>query len=131
MLTDTGREKIARVVAGLDAQESYDMLLYTNNYSVVEATVLTDLTEAGPAGYARQTLNTFAAPTGPVGGVWTTLSAYLTFTNSSGVDVTVYGWAYVGHSSGVLYGGDKFPVALTLAAGSTLTFSPGLSFSTL
>lgn len=131
MLVDTGRQEVLRVLAGIDAVETYDMLLFTNNYTVIETTVLGDLTEVAVAGYARQLLGSFTSPVGPVAGIWTTIAANVNFGNASGGAVTCYGWAYVGSISGILYGGGNFPVPLTLPAGGSLTLSPGWSSSTL
>ncbi len=130
MLVDSGRSDLLKVVVGGVAVDTYNMGLFTNNHTIVEGTVLTDLTEVSVSGYARQALTGFGGPTGPVGGVWTSTAGNVTFTNSSGSPVTIYGWFYVGNARAVFYGGGNFGTALTLPAGGTLVFSPAWNDTT-
>lgn len=131
MLVDLGRADILSVLTGQHAVDTYDMGLFSNNHTLVEADTLSSLTEVSVSGYARQALVGWVPPTGPIAGIWTVQALNVTFKNTSGGDITVYGWFYIGVARGVFYGGGNFPIPLVLPNGGTLIFEPNITDSTL
>ncbi len=130
MLVDSGRSDVVSVLTSQLGVDTVNMGLYTNNHALAETDTIAAITEAANAGYARQLLSGWGAPVGPVGGVWDSIAANVTFSNSSGSPVTIYGFFFIGVTRGVFYGGGLFPTPLTLPAGGTLIFSPSLNATT-
>lgn len=107
------------------------MGLYTNAVSWTRATLLTGLTEAANAGYARQTTSGWGTPTTLGTGEGDTVAASVTFSNTSGSAVVCKGFFYVTSTTGVFLGGDAFAADLTIPATiGTLTVYPELQDST-
>lgn len=74
---------------------SYYMILFVNNFSIVDGTVYSSLTIASWTGYAAVNIGTMgAAALSGVKGVITAATAPV-FTNTSGSSQTFYGWAVV------------------------------------
>ena len=65
--------------------------LYTNNYTPVETSTTGNFTQASFTGYAAIQLNNWSTPAYSSGKGVTT-NAVVTFTNSSGSPVTIYGY---------------------------------------
>ncbi len=80
----------------LDSQRTYLAGLYwglfTNNFTIANATVLANLTAAAWTGYAAVLAGTFGAPTLVSNVAVTVPSAQPIFTNTSGSSQTFYGW---------------------------------------
>jgi hypothetical protein len=66
--------------------------LFTNNITILNTNVWTDLVEASWAGYARVTAGTWGTPTLVGGKAVTQPNTFPSFTNSSGVNQQFYGW---------------------------------------
>ena len=131
MLVDSGRSDLLSVIVGLLGVDTYYMGLYSNNHTMFEADTYAVLTEVAVAGYSRQLLASPGAPTGPIGGVWDSIFANVTFGNSSGAAQTVYGYFFIGVSRGIFYGGDLFAGGpLSIPAGGSLIFSPSWNDTT-
>lgn len=131
MLVNSGRADILSVLTGQLAVDTYDMGLFDNNHTLVEADTLGSLTEVAVSGYFRQALVGWVPPTGPIAGIWTVQALNVTFKNTSGAPVTVYGWFYIGVSRAVFYGGGNFAIPLILPSGGELIFEPNITDSTL
>jgi hypothetical protein len=131
MLVDLGRSDILSILTSQLAVDTYNMGLYVVNYVLVEGDTYGSITECSVAGYTRQLLTGWTAPTGPVSGVWTSVGSNVTFLNVSGSPVTIWGYFYIGVARGIFYGGGYFTGGLTLAASGALVFSPGWADSTL
>jgi hypothetical protein len=125
MLTNLG------AIALLNAQASYLATchwgLYTDDDDVTLLTVLTDLTEAGWGGYARQLvgamqaafLNGNQAQAPPVN--------LPVFTNSSGALVTFSGWMLIDPTGLILLDGGLFAVQQSIPDGAQYTLVPAVS----
>lgn len=124
MLTDAGRRQLLRAITGQAPVDDYVLLLFTNVVPIVAGTIISDLVEAAWSGYMRQTVRGWADPIGPIGGVWNTAALPVTFRNTSAVDATARGWAYVGGTSTVFYGGDLFTAPLLVPAFGVCYVSP-------
>jgi hypothetical protein len=130
MLVDNGREDLLKVITSQIGVDTYVMGLYVNNHAIVEADTYASITECSVAGYAQQNMLTPSPPSGPVGGVWDSIYANVTFLNTSGSPVTIYGFFFLGASRSIFYGGALFGTPLTLPAGGSLIFSPSLNDTT-
>jgi hypothetical protein len=89
--------------------------LFSNNYTIVDGTVLGDVVEAAFSGYSAIT-PTWAAPA-LVSGVPTRIASSVTWTYTGGSTYTVYGMYMTDAANTVLLGGFNFPapVVLTVA----------------
>jgi hypothetical protein len=87
--------KLANVNALRTTLASYYMILFTNNFSIVDGTVYSSLTIAAWTGYAPVNIGTVNAAA--IVGVQavTVAAAACVFTNTSGSTQTFYGWAVV------------------------------------
>jgi len=99
--------------------------LFTNNFTVTNATVLASLVEAAWTGYARQAVGALNAPTLTANVATTTPTTNPTFTNTSGVSQSFYGWmlldsagttliAAVNLGANTIPDGGLFPLAPTI-----------------
>lgn len=130
MLVDSGRSDLLACITGQLAVDTYQMGLYTNNYALLETDTFAALTECAVAGYARQNLSGWSAPTNIGGGVWDSIAGNATFLNTGGSAVTIYGFFYFGISRGIFYGGALLAAPLILPAGGNLIFAPSWNDTT-
>ena len=132
MLVDDGREAILNMLVGNSAIETFDMGLYTSSSALVETDTYASIVEVGGGvGYARQALAGWGAPINIGGGVWDVIAGNVTFSNTSGSPITVYGFFFIGHTTSIFYGGDLIAGGpLTLPAGGSLIFSPSWNDTT-
>lgn len=101
--------------------------LYTSQITVLETTVLADLTEAAWAGYARQVVGTVAAPS-LIAGVATALVVNLpTFQNTSPGNVFFAGWMLLDPTQTILLAGGLFEALQLIPAGAQITVVPAVS----
>lgn len=107
--------------------EDYVIDLFTNNVTVSDTTVASNLTPGSWTSYAQVSLPrtslTSPALTGNVSYLGTTVVPQ--FTNGSGSAVNVYGWMMRGASSGLLVAAQNFTSApVSIPAGLSLTLYP-------
>jgi hypothetical protein len=108
------------------------MGLYTNPASLSDATTIGDLTEASYAGYARQTIASWAAPAPGPGAGFFTQAALVQFDNTSGGDITVYGYFVVDQTSGnLLWVQQDINAPVTIPNGFSYYVLPVLSAQSL
>jgi hypothetical protein len=101
--------------------------LFTNNYTITDASLFSNLTEAGWTSYARITLTSGNwVSLGVAGGIGTIAYPTCTFTNGSVAAVTTYGYFILDPTSTYLLAAGNFAGApITLAAsGGTYSFIP-------
>jgi hypothetical protein len=125
VITDAGRRQLLRALTGQAPVDDYVMMLYVNAYTIVETSLITALVEASWPGYLRQTVRGWTDPIGPISGVWNTVALPVSFRNTSAMDMTARGWAFVGGTSTVFYGGAMFNVPLVVPAFGSRSISPG------
>lgn len=105
------------------------LMLFQNDISITTSTVYTDLVQASFGGYSDQEL---------LGGEWSgpTLAAhvatllynnYVEFTQSSGSDQVIYGWAVYEAATEELWGGDRFATPITSTTGATIKVKPSIT----
>jgi hypothetical protein len=117
MLTNYARVKFLEIL--IDTYSGYDVTigLYTNNGVVWSVTtVLTDLVEGAWTGYGRQA-PAWGVPSIDGSGHGDVSAPWVTFVNTSGVDVTVYGYFYVNNTlGGDVFSGANFNSPLVIPA---------------
>jgi hypothetical protein len=113
---------------------NYYYRLYTNNVSPGTANVLGDFTEAAFTGYAAIQGNTITWPAATLAGhIAQSTGSNLTFSNTSGAGVTVYG-VYVtdGPVPTKLYFAERDPAApVTIAAAGNYVYTPNQQFKSI
>ena len=98
--------------------------LYPTNVTLGPGTTFGSLTEAAWTGYARQTPSGWTV-NGIIANIAVQSAGSITFTNSSGLPVTAYGYFILLVSGSNLIGVEEFSGApVTIAAGGTLTINP-------
>jgi len=104
--------------------EDKEIFLFSNDFTITDATVNTDLTEITTNGGEKMTLTkaSFAAATDadPVVSVWNSGTGAVW--NITG-DLTIYGWAIRGVTSTKIYCAENWG-ANTVANGNTVTIEP-------
>lgn len=96
--------------AGLSSMK---LRLFSNNHTVTDATILSDLTECSFTGYAAQSPS-WTTPAN-VANVAQTQSGTRTFTYSGGSTTTVYGYYLTDSGGTVLLGAETFTSPVTLS----------------
>jgi hypothetical protein len=106
--------------------EDYSVGLFSNNYTVVDATTFGNLVEATFLGYARvSVLRSSFAPAVIVANVAYLISSVVpTFSCTGGQGETCYGWFMVGASTGTLYCAQNFTTPRTLTSGLSEYLNP-------
>ena len=102
------------------------MGLFTNNYTVVDTTLFSNLTEAVFTGYGRVTLTAGSwISAGVAGGIGTIVYPTVTFTNSTGVSQTVYGYFVLDSTTTyLLAAGNLYGAPVTIVSGGTYSLIP-------
>lgn len=112
-------------VTGFTA-EDYLVDLFTNNFTVSDTTIASNLTPGAWTSYAQIPLprsSLTAALTGNTSNLTSSLAPQ--FTNGTGSGVTVYGWMLRGATSGLLVCAQNLTGApVTIPAGQTYTLYP-------
>lgn len=113
-------------ITGLLVNLSVDYHLYTNNYTPVRGSVYADLTEAAWTGYAVVTRTNSDWPTyATVGHVGTRLGPPMAFLNSSGGDVSPYGYFVTLTGQTIILWAGRFDSAPNVVPdGESLTLFP-------
>lgn len=124
MIVDEG--KITLLEEQVPALETYEWGLFTNNYTVVDSTVLSDLTEAAWSGYSRVTVGTLGAVTIVATRAQTIPNILPVFTNGSGSPVVIYGWFLVRPSDSKLIAAETVG-STTIPAGQTYGLAGAIS----
>lgn len=111
-LIQTSEGALNVLTAALGSSPTLVLRLFSNNVTISDSTVFSDLTECSFAGYAA------VSPAWPApsltAGVAGTLSPSATFTYSGGTSTTIYG-AYITDSGNTkLYGACNFSPAVVL-----------------
>jgi hypothetical protein len=106
--------------------EDFTCHLFSNNYTVVDATTLADFTQATFTGYSSVAVARadFSAPAITSNVAYANTSAPPTFTCTGGSAQLVYGWYLVGDSSGKVYAAQNFAAARNMATGATEQLDP-------
>lgn len=106
--------------------------LFSNDYTPVPSSVLSDFTEAGWTGYFRETINRagWNAAVLVSGLASMTYGSTFEWTNNSGAPVTVYGWYAVNPATAVVQIAERFGVTRTIAAGAKLQLQPVVTGTT-
>jgi len=131
MLTDGGRNYVARVVTQQLSALPLTMGLYTNSVSWQRGTLLTDLAEVIASGYGRQDCGPWQAPTILAGGEANTVAPSVAFHNTSPSPVIVVGFFYCTNDGAFFLGGDAFASPLTIPATTgVLNVFPSLTDTT-
>jgi len=133
MIVDTGKVAINAAITYQTAPEEFDFCLYTNAITWAHDTSIGDLTEAAWASYARQNIPAWATPTidGSFNGVSEPTTPNITFDNGEATPQVAVGFFVVGHSSGILYGGDAFSWPIAIDAMGSRDFAPSFLVNTL
>lgn len=110
--------------------EALTLKLYKNDYTPTTTSVAGDFTEADFTSYADKDLAraSWATPT-TVSNVASSAYAAQTFTCGT-TGNTIYGYYYVGTTSGTLFAGERFATPRVLVSGDTLSVTPVITLST-
>jgi hypothetical protein len=109
------------------SSEDYVLDLFTNNVTVSDTTVASNLTPGSWTGYAQVSLPRSALTSSTLAANVAYLNTTVVpqWTNGSGGSVSVYGWMMRGASSGTLYAAQNFTGApVSIPASNTLTLYP-------
>lgn len=114
--------------------ENWTLKLFKSDTTPAEGDTAATYTEADFSGYSAKTLtrsvggSTWATPTTTAG---TTSSSYpaQTFTSSDATSQIIYGYFYVGATSGTLILAERFDTPRTLVSPDTLTFTPRIELA--
>lgn len=100
--------------------------LFSNNVTVVAASVVTDFTVATFVGYADVTVSQSDwGASAMVGGVAVSVSTTTPeYTCTGGASQVVFGWIMVDDTSGVMIAGQNFDVPRNMNVGTTETLDP-------
>lgn len=112
--------------SGSFASETWNVKLYTNNYTPVDGSTSSDFTEATFTGYAQVAIapSDWSSFTIVSNVAQSTSGVTPVFTCTSGGGQTCYGWYAVGATSGKVRAAQKFATARALTAGASETLSP-------
>jgi hypothetical protein len=125
MIVDTGA--LALLTAQATYLASLAWALFTSNTTITTATVWGDLTEAGWAGYARQTVSTMGTATIVGGRAQASPISQPVFGNTSGSPQTFFGWALIDTTTGptliaaVNLGSTTIPAGLNYSLNAAIT----------
>ncbi len=109
----------------LSTDETLTFRLFTNDFTPVEGSVLTDFTEAIFAGYAASVLTRASWPAAATAaGVTSTTNAVQGNTKTDAGSVTVFGYTVEGTTSTVLLWAERFAASRTLNQNDTLNVTP-------
>ena len=108
---------------GADAAENFTLDLYTNNYTPIASSTLSNFTLATFTGYAAVAIthSSFPYPTLTGGIVSTTSSTAGTFSCTGGSPQTVYGCVLHGVTTGKVIAASIFDATRTMSNGATET----------
>jgi hypothetical protein len=137
IVVDTGKSYFgAQIVEAskvkLDA--NVKIHLFVNNYTIIETTVLANLTEASYGGYAAQTATgwTDGGIDGSDRDTWTGPALTFQATSSSGLPQTIYGMYATDSGGTVLLWAENFSPTITLASsGDGFTVTPQFSVGSI
>lgn len=118
------REAMDALFKDAATPEILEIMLFSNNFSITDATVKADLTEITTNGGAKKTLTkaSFAVATDADPGVSRWNGATGAVWNITGA-LTIYGWAIIGATSGKIWIAENWGVN-TVANGNTVTVQP-------
>jgi hypothetical protein len=112
MVSDAGEKEI---ISRALTYEGSKLILYTNNYTPTEGTVIGSLTECAVAGYAAITLATGSWNVTTSTNITTANYALQAFTPTTAV--TCYGYGVTNSAKSILLWAEYFGSAYTLPAG--------------
>lgn len=123
----------ALFASGVSAAEDYYLDLYSNNYTPVYGSTLSNFTLCTFTGYAQATIPAadFAAPTATAPGATTTNSVQGVFSCTSGSSQTAYGCVLHGKTSGKVIAACLFANPRTMSPGATETVTVTLTDLTI
>lgn len=114
--------------------EDWNVKLYSNNYTPVDASTASDFTEATFTGYAQVavTESDWSGATITSNVAYSTSSLSPLYSCTGGGGQTIYGWYAVGATSGKVLAAEKFATAIVLVSGASIELDPfKIAFQTL
>lgn len=127
LVPDEGELQMIDLVLNNATQENLVLALYTNEYTPVEGSTLTNFTLATGGGYASKTLSAGSWTTGTVGGVTAGQYTQQTWTFTADVG-TIYGYLIYGATSGKVYWAEKFAAGEATYNGKEIKITPYIEF---
>lgn len=129
VLPNIGETELLECALRDTTPEALTLILYSNNVTWSEATVIGGLTECAISGYAAKSLTRAgwnAAASGDPSSITYGTAQVFNFTGAG----TVYGYALKGTTSGNLYWGEVlYPSGQAFASGDSLTVTPKFELS--
>jgi hypothetical protein len=95
------------------------LMLYVNNVAFDKTSPLSTWTEASGSWYSRQRTTTWSAPTALGDGHYQVSTGPYSYTNSTGSDLTIYGYVVTDPTQANPEFGEEFATAVTIPAGET------------
>lgn len=138
MFVDAGKCQLIGFLAAENWLGGLNFGLYVNPFSPVHNSLLSDLTEASWAGYARVNvpwsdiivpLTCADSLDSAFNSVWN-FGPPISFTNTSGVSQTFYGW-FCQPTTDATLEITQFPTPQIIANGQTITFTPQILTNSL
>lgn len=121
------RNLLTLLIAGI-AGAGAKVKLFSNNFTVIDATVLGDFTEATYTGYAAQTLAGGAVAGSNTAGRATASWTQQSYTCTGGSSQTIYGYYIVDSTGAILYFAENFATPVVLSnGGAPLLLTPRLT----
>jgi hypothetical protein len=108
------------------AQEDFEVRLYTNDYTPVDGSIITDFTAATFAGSGAVTITPadWDAPAVVANVAQIDATTPPTWTHGGGAAQLCYGWYMVGVTSSAVYAAQRFDAARNMTAGSVESLDP-------
>lgn len=133
MIVDSGKLLFLQQLNGSEPIEDIDFCLYTNAVTWEHDTDIADITEAAWTAYARARILSWELPTLNVFFQSVSLPTVtpIDFANGEATAQTAIGWFAVGHTSGVLLGGDPFSLPAAIDPGGSRNFAPSKILDTI
>ncbi len=124
MIVDTG--KVQLLSDQLAALATYQWILYDNDPTLSNATILSNLNQPVWTGYAPVTVGALGTPVIVGGRAQTIPTTFPSWTNSSGADQTFFGWGLVAVSGTVLIAATRLGPTV-IPDGLTFQLSAGIT----
>lgn len=133
ILVPSASEKtLADFMLGVTTPGNQILKLFVNNYTPIDATLASDLTEMSTLGYAAKALTKTAwvNTAGATGAVNNGAYATQTWTFTAGTAVTVYGYFVTDTTTGLLLWAEPFVSPKVIQnTGDQIIITPALTFS--
>jgi hypothetical protein len=126
VILNEGKKYFAKRCFDGSVAEALDIVLYTNNYTPVDASVLANFTLATFTGSAPVNVATtdWGAPAIVANVAEITATPVPSWTNTGATTELCYGWVAVGAVSGLAYFAQRFDAARNMTPGSTESLDP-------